>query len=93
MALVLTHPQFQVLIHARSGVKSARIYFPALFLAEFHNTVVQWLQRQEIIFDEKDLKIYPDGSFRIYFSTPFSPKVEYQRLIAMLKEQSRESLS
>jgi hypothetical protein len=95
MALVLTQPQFQVFIHAQTRVKSARLYFPALFLAEFGSIalVVQWLQRQEIVFDSKDLKIYADGSFRVYFSTPYSPKVEYQRLIAMLEQQSTRSLS
>ena len=93
MALVLTHPQFQVLICKRTGNISGRIYFPALFLAEFYDIVVRWLQRQEIVFDEKDLKIYADGSFRIYFSTQFSTEVEYQTLIAMLEQQSRVSLS
>lgn len=86
MALVLTQPQFRVLIHARTGTIRARIYFPALFLAEFYSQVIKWLQRQEIVFDEKDLKIYSDGSFRIYFSTQFYPEVEYDKLIAMLKE-------
>lgn len=93
MAFVLTHPQFRVIVHAKTGAISARIYFPALFLAEFHGIVVQWLKRQEIVFDPKDLKMYSDGSFRIYFSTPLSPKVEYETLIGMLEEQSRESLS
>ncbi|RUT03667.1 hypothetical protein DSM106972_053060 [Dulcicalothrix desertica PCC 7102] len=92
MALVLTHPQFRVLIHARTRVHSARIYFPALFLAEFHSIVVQWLRRQEIFFDEKDLKLYSDGSFRVYFSTLSSPKIEYEKLIAMLEQQSGENL-
>lgn len=87
MALVLTYPQFQVLICTRTGTISGRIYFPALFLAEFCDVVVNWLQRQEIVFDEKDLKMYADGSFRIYFSTQFSPEVEYQRLITMLEQQ------
>lgn len=93
MVLVLIHPQFQVLICKRTGNISGRIYFPALFLAEFYSIVIMWLQRQEIIFDEKDLKMYADGSFRIYFSTQFSPEVEYQRLIVMLEQQSRGSLS
>ncbi|RUT01617.1 hypothetical protein DSM106972_067140 [Dulcicalothrix desertica PCC 7102] len=93
MALVLTHPQFRVIVHAQTGAISARIYFPALFLAEFYSIIISWLQRQEIVFDYKDLKMYSDGSFRIYFSTPLSPKAEYERLIGMLEEQSRESLS
>lgn len=93
MALVLTHPQFRVIVHARTGAISARIYFPALFLAEFYSQAIEWLQRQEIIFDEKDLKIYSDGSFRIYFRTQFSPETEYLALIAMLEEQEGRSLN
>jgi hypothetical protein len=93
MALVLTHPQFRVIVHARTGAISARIYFPALFLAEFYSQVIEWLQRQEIVFDEKDLKIYSDGSFRIYFKTQFSPETEYLVLIAMLEEQEGRSLN
>lgn len=93
MALVLTHPQFRVIVHARTGAISARIYFPALFLAEFYSQAIEWLQRQEIVFDEKDLKIYSDGSFRIYFRTQFSPETEYLTLIAMLEEQEGRSLN
>ncbi|BDA73838.1 hypothetical protein CAL7716_080040 [Calothrix sp. PCC 7716] len=93
MALVLTHPQFRVIVHARTGAISARIYFPALFLAEFYSQAIEWLQRQEIVFNEKDLKIYSDGSFRIYFRTRFSPETEYLVLIAMLEEQGGRSLN
>ncbi|BAZ40534.1 hypothetical protein NIES4101_64950 [Calothrix sp. NIES-4101] len=67
MADVLSEPQFQVLTHQYTGEKTGRIYFPALFLAEFHNSVIQWLQQQEIIFYEMDVKYYGDGSFRLYF--------------------------
>ncbi len=87
MAIVLAQPQFQLLTHLQTGTISGRIYFPALFLAEFHDAVVRWLQRQEIIFNEKDLKMYADGSFRVYFSTQFSPELEYQTLIMMLEQQ------
>jgi hypothetical protein len=52
MAEVLTEPQFQILTHQYTGEKTGRIYFPALFLAEFHEFVIQWLQQQEIIFYE-----------------------------------------
>lgn len=86
MAIIIAQPQFQVLTHAQTGAVSGRIYFPALFLAEFHSNVVQWLQRQEISFYEKDLKIYSDGSFRIYFKTRLSPETEYLILIAMIEE-------
>ncbi len=88
MAIVISHPQFQVLTHEQTGVISGRIYFPALFLAEFNKSVVQWLQRPEIFFDEKDLKIYGDGSFRIYFKTELSPETEYLTLIVMIEEST-----
>ncbi|OKH43222.1 hypothetical protein NIES2101_31015 [Calothrix sp. HK-06] len=93
MALVFTHPQFRVIVHARTGAISVRIYFPALFLAEFYSQAIEWLQRQQIVFDEKDLKIYSDGSFRIYFKTQLSPETEYLVLIAMLEEQEGRSLN
>jgi hypothetical protein len=38
MAEVLSEPQFQILTHQYTGEKTGRIYFPALFLAEFHGT-------------------------------------------------------
>ncbi|MBW4604326.1 MAG: hypothetical protein KME29_33355 [Calothrix sp. FI2-JRJ7] len=86
MAIVIAQPQFQVLTHAQTKAVSGRIYFPALFLAEFHCYVIYWLQRQEISFDEKDLKIYSDGSFRIYFKAQQSPETEFLALIAMIEE-------
>ncbi|RUT03843.1 hypothetical protein DSM106972_047570 [Dulcicalothrix desertica PCC 7102] len=86
MAIVLSQPQFQVLTHLHTGVISGRIYFPALFLAEFYSYVIQWLQRQEISFDEKDLKSYSDGSFRVYFKAQQSPETEFLALIAMIEE-------
>jgi hypothetical protein len=88
MAEVLSQPQFQVLTHAKNGAITGRVYFPALFLAGFHSSVIKWLQRQEIFFDEKDLKQYQDGSFRVYFRTRSSPETEYFRLIAMIEQQS-----
>jgi hypothetical protein len=36
MAEVLIQPQFQVLTHQQTGVQTGRIYFPAVFLAEYH---------------------------------------------------------
>ena len=87
MALVLARPQFQVLTHAKTGAISGRIYFPALFLAEFSGATIQWLQRREISFDRKDLKIYGDGSFRIYFKSQLSPKIEYLTLISIIEKE------
>jgi hypothetical protein len=86
MAEVLAKPQFQIFTHLKTGAKVGRIYFPALFLAEFHAIVSQWLQRQEIIFDEKDLKQYGDGSFRLYFRSANSLETEYFQLVKPLTE-------
>jgi hypothetical protein len=84
MAEVLSTPQFQILTHQYTGEKVGRIYFPALFLSEFHECVTQWLQQQEIIFYETDIKRYGDGSFRLYFRTINPPEVEYFRLVNSL---------
>jgi hypothetical protein len=87
MAEVLNTPQFQILTHQYTGEKTGRIYFPALFLAEFHASVTQWLQQQEIMFDEKDLKRYEDGSFRLYFRVSNCLEEEYFRLVNILIEK------
>jgi hypothetical protein len=84
MAEVLSEPQFQIFTHIKTGVKTGRIYFPALFLIDYRESIVQWLQRQEIIYDEQDLKQYPDGSFRLYFRTINSLETEYLQLIKPL---------
>jgi hypothetical protein len=84
MAEVLNTPQFQVLTHCNTGEKTGRIYFSALFLAEFHECVNQWLQQQEIIFYETDIKRYGDGSFRLYFRTINPLEAEYFRLVNSL---------
>jgi hypothetical protein len=83
MAEVLSTPQFQILTHQYTGEKVGRIYFPALFLSEFHECVTQWLQQQEIIFDERDLKQYEDASFRLYFKTSDDFERVYFQLITM----------
>ncbi|PAX51235.1 hypothetical protein [Brunnivagina elsteri] len=92
MAEVLSEPQFQILTHQYTGEKTGRIYFPALFLAEFHECVTQWLQQQEIIFSETDLKRYEDGSFRLYFKTNNNPEKTYFRLLRTT-EKSRSQNS
>jgi hypothetical protein len=92
MALVLIEPQFQIFTHPKTGVKTGRIYFPALFLAEFHTSIAQWLQRREIIFDEKDLKQYGDGSFRLYFRTNNSLETEYFQLVMPLTGRKQQIL-
>ena len=84
MAEVLDQPQFQILTHPKTGVKTGRIYFPALFLVDYHEIITQWLQKQDILFCEADLKQYDDGSFRLYFRTSNSILSEYWRLITPL---------
>ena len=84
MAEVLNKPQFQILTHPKTGVKTGRIYFPALFLADYHESISQWLQRHEILFNEQDIKHYPDGSFRLYFRTINSLETEYLQLVKPL---------
>ncbi|MEA5573462.1 hypothetical protein [Calothrix sp. UHCC 0171] len=103
MAEVLSTPQFQVLTHQYTGEKIGRIYFPALFLTEFHvnlatgeyprgkvhTSVTQWLQQQKIMFGEADLKQYGDGSFRLYFRVSNALEGEYFRLVNFLIGKSR----
>ncbi len=84
MSSVLSEPQFQIFTHSKTGVKTGRIYFPALFLADYHESITKWLQRQEIIFSERDLKQYEDGSFRLYFRTNNSVLSEYLQLVKPL---------
>ncbi|MEI2579888.1 hypothetical protein [Scytonema sp. PRP1] len=87
MAEVLTQPQFQVLTHQHTGTRTGRIYFPAVFLAEYHAIVKEWLDLQEIQFEERDVKLYGDGSFRIYFRSN-SPKKQYLNLIKSLPKNA-----
>jgi hypothetical protein len=87
MAEVLNTPQFKVLTHPNTGEKTGRIYFPALFLAEFHECVTQWLRQQEVIFNETDFKHYGDGSFRLYFRAIAPLEGEYFRLVNTLVEK------
>ncbi|MEA5574741.1 hypothetical protein [Calothrix sp. UHCC 0171] len=102
MAEVLSTPQFQVLTHQYTGEKTGRIYFPALFLAEFHvnlatgeyprgkvhTSVTKWLQQKEIIFSDTDVKQYGDGSFRLYFRVSNCLEEEYFRLVNILMEKA-----
>ena len=86
MAPVLSKPQFQVLTHSTTGEKTGRIYFPALFLAEFYRVVIKWLECSDINFDERDVKKYGDGSFRLYFKSFDAHERAYLRLMIMVGE-------
>ncbi|MDM9383494.1 hypothetical protein QUB80_22670 [Chlorogloeopsis sp. ULAP01] len=69
MAVVLTLPQAQILIHQITGAKTGRVYFPAIFVAENQDSIKTWLSQDDISFSERDIKYYSDGSFRIYFKS------------------------
>jgi hypothetical protein len=86
MAPVLSKPQFQVFTHSITGEKTGRIYFPALFLAEFYQVVVKWLEYSDISFDERDIKKYSDGSFRLYFRANDTPETLYFRLLKITEQ-------
>jgi hypothetical protein len=86
MATILSSPQFQVLTHRTTGKKTGRIYFPALFLAEFYRVVINWLKSSDINFDNRDIKTYGDGSFRLYFQANDAPETLYFRLIKMTEQ-------
>ena len=77
MSTVYKNPDFVILTHHTTKEKTGRIYFPALWLAENHAKVTAWLKSNAVVFTERDLKIYSDGSFRLYFKA--SAK-EYSRL-------------
>ena len=83
MATVLSKPQFQVFTHSITGEKTGRIYFPALFLAEFYRVVIKWLECSDISFDERDIKTYGDGSFRLYFKAFGAYEKAYLQLMIM----------
>ena len=86
MTPVLNKPQFQVFTHSSTGEKTGRIYFPALFLAEFYQVVIKWLESSDINFDERDIKKYGDGSFRLYFKAFDAYDKAYSQLMIMTSE-------
>jgi hypothetical protein len=77
MAEVLDRPQFQVLTNPKTGKKTGRVYFPGLYIFENRETIEGWLTREKVHFEERDIKLYGDGSFRLYFKTS---ETEYKRL-------------
>ncbi len=89
MALVLSKPQFQVFTHSSTGEKTGRIYFPALFLAEFYRVVIKWLECSDISFDERDIKKYGDGSFRLYFKAFDTYEKVYLQLMIMTSKSKQ----
>ncbi|NEU71712.1 hypothetical protein PI95_003705 [Hassallia byssoidea VB512170] len=70
MSDILTLPQAQILTHQVTSKQTGRVYFPAMFVAENQDFIKSWLSQDDISFDERDIKYYSDGSFRIYFKSP-----------------------
>ncbi|MGB3207345.1 MAG: hypothetical protein WBB28_20355 [Crinalium sp.] len=76
---VYTNPEVKVLTHQMTQEQTGRVYFPSLRLSESNNQqeVKEWLESAEIQFEQKDLKLYGDGSIRVYLK---APQPEYNRL-------------
>ncbi len=70
-------PQFQIIVNPHTGRRIGRIYFPHLYISEHKEVVKSWLEQKKIYFTPKDVKLYTDGSFRLYFEAPQS---EYELL-------------
>jgi len=60
-------PQFQIIVNPHTGRQIGRIYFPSLYIYQHRATVKSWLEQKKIYFTPKDVKLYKDGSFRLYF--------------------------
>ena len=69
-------PEFRLFVHQVTGAKSGRLYIPACYLAEYGDRFKAWLELPHIEFDQSDLKLYDDGSIRLYFR---STELEYAR--------------
>ncbi|HEY9596340.1 MAG TPA: hypothetical protein V6D33_01560 [Cyanophyceae cyanobacterium] len=70
-------PQFQLIVNFHTGRKIGRIYFPKLYIYHHDEQLRNWLNQKKIYFTQKDVKLYDDGSFRLYFEAPQS---EYETL-------------
>ena len=70
-------PQFQIIVNSHTGRQIGRIYFPKVYICQHRESVKTWLEKKTIYFTQKDVKLYKDGSFRLYFEAPQS---EYEIL-------------
>jgi hypothetical protein len=77
--IALSEPQFQLYVNRETGEKTGRIYFPGLFLFENWEKVKEWLSLPHIYFTQTDMKLYGDGSFRLFFK---APEPTYRKLLA-----------
>jgi len=80
-------PQFQIIVNPHTGRRIGRIYFPHLYISGHKEAVKSWLEQKKIYFTPKDVKLYTDGSFRLYFEAPL---FEYELLHKTLQGGSRE---
>ena len=69
--------QFQIIVNPHTGRRIGRIYFPRLYISRHKEAVKSWLEQKKIYFTQKDVKLYRDGSFRLYFEAPL---FEYELL-------------
>lgn len=70
-------PQFQLIVNFNTGRRIGRIYFPKLYIYHHTEDLISWLKQKKIYLRQKDIKLYADGSFRLYFEAPQS---EYETL-------------
>ena len=70
-------PQFQIIVNSHTGRTIGRIYFSKLYICQHREVLKSWLKQKRIYFTQKDVKLYTDGSFRLYFEAPQS---EYEIL-------------
>ncbi len=69
--------QFQIIVNPHTGRRIGRIYFPSLYISRHKEAVKSWLEQKKIYFTPEDVKLYRDGSFRLYFEAPL---FEYELL-------------
>jgi hypothetical protein len=77
MTEVLNRPQFKILTHQQTGEKTGRVYFPSLYMCENREVIQKWMSKARVYFTQRDIKVYSDGSVRLYFK---APNAEYKRL-------------
>jgi len=83
----LNQPEFQLLVNPKTGFKRGRIYFPKLYISQNLTELTAWLKQNKIYFTPEDVKLYRDGSFRLYFEASL---FEYELLHKTLQGGSRE---
>ncbi|HAX87978.1 MAG TPA: hypothetical protein DCY91_17350 [Cyanobacteria bacterium UBA11370] len=69
--------QFQIIVNSHTGRTIGRIYFSKVYICQHREVLKTWLKKKTIYFTQKDVKLYTDGSFRLYFEAPQS---EYEIL-------------